>query len=120
MKKVPDRVYLYFAVSLGLAGFIIVLLLMVFRLRTEDQVVGKREVMPAAESATSGHREEEKEEEGSGSKMKRIMKTPAVHAMAFYLAIYVSRVTSSVRSQLIPLGWCRSHSGRMDCELITP
>lgn len=94
VKKLPDQVYYYFAVSLGLAVFIIALLFATFRMRTEDQIVGKREVVPAEAltetSPESGARLEEKDEENSGDKMKRIMRTPAVHAMAFYLAIYVS------------------------------
>jgi hypothetical protein len=103
VKSLPDRVYLYFAVSLGLAIFTVICLLVVFRLRTEDQIVGKRQV----DAHDSGHRDlsmaetdeekrlREKREKaygdgGSGSKMKRIMKTPAVHYMAFYILIYVS------------------------------
>lgn len=42
VKRVQDRVYLYYAVSLGLALVTTIALLAVFRLRTEDQVVGKR------------------------------------------------------------------------------
>jgi fucose permease len=42
VKRVQSRVYLYYAVSLGLAVATTAALLLVFRLRTEDQVVGKR------------------------------------------------------------------------------
>lgn len=42
VKRVQDRVYLYYAVSLGLAFLTTIALLAVFRLRTEDQVVGRR------------------------------------------------------------------------------
>jgi fucose permease len=103
VKKEPNRVYLYFAVSLGLAAFIIALLLVVFRLRTEDQIVGKREVVQS-ETTT-----ETSEMEGSGDKMKRILRTPAVHAMAFYLMIYVGvEVTLG--------GWIVSLMIRSDAE----
>ncbi|CAK9783119.1 MFS general substrate transporter [Cutaneotrichosporon oleaginosum] len=46
VKRVQDRVYLYYAVSLGLALATTAALLLVFRLRTEDQVVGKRAEVP--------------------------------------------------------------------------
>jgi hypothetical protein len=124
----PDHVYFYFAVSLVLAVVTLGTLVLVFRGRTEDQVVGKRlpddDVLSAdggvpmittarstAESseaafpsekdaqqpADASRRPEENEGEtqkieGSGSKMRRIMQTPATHFMAFYLAIYVSLV----------------------------
>ena len=42
VKKVQDKVYLYFWVSLGLAGLTVASLVLVFRFRTEDQVVGRR------------------------------------------------------------------------------
>jgi MFS family permease len=109
VKREPNRVYLYFAVSLGLGITTVVALLSVFQLRTEDQVVGKRE--PAArpaETEASNDKDvtaasepldevEKEEEEGSGNKLKRIWKTPAVHFMAFYLAIYVSSWVARIR-----------------------
>lgn len=106
VKREADRVYLYFAVSLGFAAVTVALLLGVFRLRTEDQVVGRRSVEPeegvladekhapqAIEPELTQEQEQtqkRKEVEGSGGKMKRIMRTPAAHFMAFYLAVYVS------------------------------
>ena len=106
VKREADRVYLYFAVSLGFAAVTVALLLVVFRLKTEDQVVGRRAVADEVVSTDEKHmtqdaepelaREpeqevERKKVEGSGGKMKRIMKTPAAHFMAFYLAVYVSQ-----------------------------
>lgn len=102
VKQLPERVYLYFTVSLGLAIFTAIALLVVFKLRTEDQVVGKRQAVidqtrresEGAETAEELRVREKREKEmgdgGSGSKMRRIMKTPAVHYMAFYILIYVS------------------------------
>ncbi|ORY26856.1 major facilitator superfamily domain-containing protein [Naematelia encephala] len=73
VKRVP-RIYLYFTVSLGLAIITLVVLALVFRGRTEDQVVGVR---PDVEKSASG------------GKMKRILTTPVVHYMAIYICIYV-------------------------------
>jgi len=102
VKQLPGTVYYYFAVSLGLALFTSLALVLVFRLRTEDQVVGRRgpdEV--AAEDVVvgpTGESEGEKRDRemlqrreagSSGNKMSRIMKTPAVHFMSFYIMIYV-------------------------------
>jgi hypothetical protein len=122
----PTHVYYYFAVSLALAILTALVLALVFRGRTEDQVVGKR--LPDEESSTevqggvpmtttgtsvgveSGvvtplekepRRQQQQQQqrlpdeareklEGSGNKMKRIMRTPAIHFMAFYIMIYVS------------------------------
>jgi fucose permease len=105
VKSLPTTVYYYFAVSLGLALFTCLTLFVVFRLRTEDQIVGRRE-SEAISSTSQEHEHEgingesagekrdremmERREAGSsGNKMKRIMKTPAVHFMAFYIMIYV-------------------------------
>ena len=105
VKREADRVYLYFAVSLGFAAVTVTLLLVVFRLRTEDQVVGRRASQPddiaspdeknmqqGGEPVLAREPEVEvrKQVEGSGNKMKRIMKTPAAHFMAFYLCVYVN------------------------------
>lgn len=99
VQHIPQRVYLYFAVSLGLAIMTVVFLVAVFRLRTDDQVVGKREEMDRKSAASSavptavnleGQLTEKKPKQDSASKMKRIMKTPVVHYMAFYMVIYVS------------------------------
>lgn len=99
VKREPSRVYLYFVVSLGLGVATVVALLSVFRLRTEDQIVGQRleppETIPLESLGDPEGRDEtlvnrKEQDEGSGSKFKRILRTPAVHFMAFYLAIYVS------------------------------
>lgn len=103
VQHVPQRVYIYFAVSLGLAIVTAIALVAVFRLRTDDQIVGKREEtdqdstdsseVPAAVNS-EGQVSEKKPKRDSSSKMKRIMKTPVVHCMAFYMVIYVSITTS--------------------------
>lgn len=103
VKHEPQRVYLYFAVSLGLAIMTAIALVVVFRLRTDDQIVGKRgetdqESTDSSEVPTAvnseGQVSEKKPKHDSSSKMKRIMKTPVVHCMAFYMVIYVSITTS--------------------------
>ncbi|KIR36392.1 hypothetical protein I310_00521 [Cryptococcus deuterogattii CA1014] len=98
VQHIPQRVYLYFAVSLGLAIITAIALVAVFHLRTDDQIVGKREEtdqdstdsseVPAAVNS-EGQVSEKKPKHDSSSKMKRIMKTPVVHCMAFYMVIYV-------------------------------
>ncbi|KIR42653.1 hypothetical protein I307_01001 [Cryptococcus deuterogattii 99/473] len=98
VQHIPQRVYLYFAVSLGLAIITAIALVAVFHLRTDDQIVGKREEtdqdstdsseVPAAVNS-EGQVIEKKPKHDSSSKMKRIMKTPVVHCMAFYMVIYV-------------------------------
>jgi fucose permease len=102
VKQLRSTVYYYFAVSLGLALFTAFTLFAVFRLRTEDQIVGRR-VPESTSSADSvniptgesiGEKRDREVQErrdagSSGNKMKRIMKTPAVHFMAFYIMIYV-------------------------------
>ena len=124
VKKVPRRVYLYFCVSLGLALVIFGTVVIVFRGRTEDQVVGRRladvpmrvegekELIEVpereghiAEGGQSGEQEGvEGHGSGSGGKVKAIMTTPSVHYMAFYLVIYVRRL---LRSMVTFLTWCR-------------
>lgn len=105
VKQLSGTVYYYFAVSLGLALFTSLALFLVFRLRTEDQVVGRRGIdettseevaapQPEPYGESSGEKrdresKERREAGSSGNKMKRIMKTPAVHFMAFYIMIYV-------------------------------
>ncbi|BEI81085.1 hypothetical protein CcaverHIS002_0202450 [Cutaneotrichosporon cavernicola] len=59
VKRIQSRVYLYYSVSLGLALFTTIALILVFRFRTEDQVVGKR--LP--ESATPPPEPEPKTDE---------------------------------------------------------
>jgi fucose permease len=112
VKSLNSTVYYYFAVSLGLALFTCITLFVVFRLRTEDQIVGRREpeaiaTAEAVEGESVGEKRDREVQErrdagSSGNKMKRIMKTPAVHFMAFYIMIYVGvEVTIG--------GWAVSH-----------
>ncbi|ORX34412.1 major facilitator superfamily domain-containing protein [Kockovaella imperatae] len=122
VKRFQSQVYLYFWVSLGMAALTVTSLVLVFRLRTEDQVVGRRKDPLAVGTETvaqsggtsaeiesdvelkarptgdvSAHlptpdstsAKESKQRGGSSGKMKRIMTTPAVHYMAFYICIYV-------------------------------
>ena len=126
VKKVDDKVYLYFWVSLGIAGLTVAALVLVYRFRTEDQVVGRRKdplavgtetearpeaggekdrdldpsaglelgsrtqsEIPTATTTDSTEEQPKKGSRGSGGKLKRIMKTPSVHFMAFYICIYV-------------------------------
>lgn len=90
---------LYYAVSLGLAIVTIACLIVVFRFRTEDQVVGRRQAVVPEDDGQLAMNEipidrtvvdEKKGDGGSGDKLKRILTTPAAHFMAFYLAVYVS------------------------------
>jgi fucose permease len=144
VKHVQARVYLYYAASLGLAAVTAILLLVVFQMRTDDQVVGFRASGSDAEKDKEKEKEKEKEKpqvevegagtteespfpaekntytsptatataEGqlspaeteaarakaekkaatahqSGSKMKRIVRSPAVWLLAIYILIYV-------------------------------
>jgi len=117
VKAVPAKFYTYFAVSVGLALATFLCLVGVFRGRTEDQVVGVRIADPVEEGGVElGNQVVEVKPDdvgvvgvldireskvggrdieatitngGSGGKMKRIMRTPAVHFMAFYILVYV-------------------------------
>ncbi|WVW78707.1 hypothetical protein I302_100667 [Kwoniella bestiolae CBS 10118] len=91
VQHVPNHVYYYFAVSLGLALATVFFLVVVFKGRTDSQIVGKRqmEIRVNNDGTTTESDPAHKENEGSGGKMKQILKTPVVHYMAFYMAIYV-------------------------------
>ncbi|WVQ81603.1 hypothetical protein IAT38_003727 [Cryptococcus sp. DSM 104549] len=89
VQNIPDTVYYYFAVSLGLALIIAVALLCTFRLRTEDQIVGKRGQEEREGEEGEAEAEMTQEKSDSGDKVKRMMRTPVVHFMAFYMVIYV-------------------------------
>ncbi|KAK6903976.1 hypothetical protein I203_107487 [Kwoniella mangroviensis CBS 8507] len=91
VQHIPNHVYYYFAVSLGLALVTVLALVVVFRGRTDNQVVGKRqlEVKVNKDGSTTENEPASKENEGSGGKMKQILKAPVVHYMAFYMLIYV-------------------------------
>ena len=129
--RLPNRVYLYFCVSCGLAVSTVVALSVIFRGRTDDQIVGRRQPDSFSSNRvgqetsipiTGSEREGEKVERavhsgGSGGKMKRIMKTPAVHYMAFYILIYVSpRPAFTVTKTDWLVGRCRGDHRRMDRE----
>jgi len=126
VKQLRSTVYYYFAVSLGLALFTSFTLFAVFRLRTEDQIVGRRtpEITSADENVVdapigeSSGEKRDREIQGrrdagsSGNKMKRIMKTPAVHFMAFYIMIYVG-VEVTIGGWAVSLD-CRSEATQAD------
>lgn len=104
-----EKAYTYFAVSLALGVTTLLILVLAFRGRTEDQVVGKRapDAVAAADASQSQEVKENmalqptgaglvgqeavevQKQAGSGDKMKRIIKTPATHYMAFFIMIYV-------------------------------
>ncbi|WVF70033.1 hypothetical protein IAT40_004820 [Kwoniella sp. CBS 6097] len=86
------RVYLYFAASLGLALLTVASLVIVFRGRTEDQVVGRRAPEKGGNAAAGG----------SAGKLSRILKMPVVHAMAMYMVIYVG-------TEVMIGGWATSY-----------
>ncbi|WVQ97850.1 hypothetical protein IAU59_004965 [Kwoniella sp. CBS 9459] len=88
----PRRVYLYFAASLGLALLTVASLVIVFRGRTEDQVVGRRAPDKGGDAAAGG----------SAGKLSRILKMPVVHAMAMYMVIYVG-------TEVMIGGWATSY-----------
>ncbi|WWD22161.1 hypothetical protein CI109_106650 [Kwoniella shandongensis] len=101
VQHVGQEVYYYYAVSLGLALITVAALLIVFKLRTEEQIVGHRAVegqeAPLSENEkAAGERRTVPVSAGyvegaggSSGKMKQILKTPSVHFMAFYILIYV-------------------------------
>ncbi|WWC87139.1 uncharacterized protein L201_002025 [Kwoniella dendrophila CBS 6074] len=90
VQRVPSRVYLYFAVSLGLALTTVLALIAVFKLRTDDQIVGRRQVETRLdEDGTSREVDPNHEGGASGGKLKQILTTPVVHYMAFFMLIYV-------------------------------
>ncbi|KAL7424380.1 hypothetical protein Q5752_000062 [Cryptotrichosporon argae] len=119
VERIPDRVYLYYAVSLGMALATAALVILVFAGRTEDQVVGRRvdDARTPAGSCSDVPRLVEAQEQGcdqgaqtneaaaldavrpavvaekpnstSSGKMGRILRLPAVHFMAVYIMFYV-------------------------------
>lgn len=109
VKKLRTRVWLYYAVSLGLAAFTVVMLLIVFRLRTDDQVVGRRLPDEFERTYTSGNSEktvpcgdaagaltsdasdnaQKQLHNDSSTKMKRILGRPIVWALSAYILLYV-------------------------------
>ncbi|KAL1409914.1 hypothetical protein Q8F55_003913 [Vanrija albida] len=108
VKHVRSKVYYYYFVSLGLGLATAVTLLVVFQLRTEDQVAGRR-VEDHPESVPQAVTETETKSDGeggaevaapaartvktgptsSGSKMKQIMRISATHYMALFILLYV-------------------------------
>ncbi|KAK8846779.1 hypothetical protein IAR55_005867 [Kwoniella newhampshirensis] len=101
VQHVDKEVYYYYAVSLGLALATAASLIVVFRFRTEDQIVGRRAIegqeIPVIDGEKTGRERKQvpisaghvEEAGGSSGKMKRILQTPSVHFMAFYILIYV-------------------------------
>lgn len=120
VQKVTERFYLYFAISLALAGTTVTTLILTFQGRTEDQVVGKRKPavevppvpVPDVGGAMEGEREamrdgrtgegeqgteeavQEREEDtrDGSAKLKAILSMPRSYYLAFYIFLYVSRM----------------------------
>lgn len=91
--KQVSRVTYYYTVSLGLALLTLVAFILVFRFRTEDQIFVRN---PAEDTQVDnlGYHEPP---QSSSKKMSRIMRNPAVHFLAFYMAIYVSRMQTGAK-----------------------
>lgn len=82
-----SRFYLYYVISVALAAFTSTLLLVVFRGRQEDEIVG---VKPRDADYEERLQQGKEGERGSAGKLGRLLRIPAVHYMAFYCLIYVS------------------------------
>lgn len=102
VKAMRAKVWLYYCVSLGLAVFTVTALLLVFRLRTDDQIVGRRipDEFITQPSRTSDEKTLRGDEEAapqqqkqlhndSSTKMKRILRTPVVWCLSAYILLYV-------------------------------
>ncbi|WWC85360.1 uncharacterized protein L201_000223 [Kwoniella dendrophila CBS 6074] len=92
VQHVPSRVYLYFAVSEGLALATVLALVVVFRLRTDEQIVGRRQTETRIDKEGTSRQVDPNHEGGasaSGGKLKQILTTPVVHYMALFLLLYV-------------------------------
>jgi fucose permease len=98
VKHVP-KAYRYYLVAAGVAIVVAITLIIVFELRTADQIVKmdreEEESIPLNPSGEAGLETvvaEKKKQQGSGDKMWEIFKMPSVHAIILYMFIYVSRV----------------------------
>lgn len=110
VKHVQKEVYYYYAVSLGLGALTAIMLISVFRFRTDDQILGPREpeviegenaveLTPEATHDTDASQVEAqspppsprnaKGASGSGSKMKRLLRSPTMYFLSVYILIYV-------------------------------
>lgn len=102
------RFYLYYATSIGIAAGTCIMLLLVFRGRTEDEVCGVRPREADYEQRVAQGKEGDR---GSAGKMGRLLRIPAVHYMAFYLLIYVGKLKKPLTT-----GRCRNRYRRLDRE----
>jgi fucose permease len=98
VKHVP-KAYRYYLVAAGVAIVVAITLIIVFELRTADQIVKmdreEEESIPLNPSGEAGLETvvaEKKKQQGSGDKMWEIFKMPSVHAIILYMFIYVSWV----------------------------
>lgn len=107
VKAMPGKVWLYYCVSLGLSAAITIIVLAVFQLRTDDQIVGRRvpdEFEPPSSPEITDNAGTEKTLGGpdttpqlqqkqihndSGTKMKRILSMPIVWCLSAYILLYV-------------------------------
>lgn len=114
VKYVPQA-YKYYLIAMAVAVFTAVLLAVVFEGRTEDQVIAKRvsstadvedgeEAIPLrsngdgeelggdgpGDTVEMGEKGRVERHEGSGGKLWRVLRLPAVWALVLYSVIYVS------------------------------
>lgn len=104
VKHVP-KAYRYYLVAAAVAFVVTVTLVVVFEFRTTDQIVksedeGGDEYIPLNRTDEDGEEEEavakpvleKKKKQGSGDKMREILRMPSVYAIVTYMFIYVSSV----------------------------
>lgn len=99
VKHVP-KAYRYYLVAAGVAFVVAITLMGVFELRTTDQIIktqdgsGEEESIPlnpAGDEEPVKEIREKKKKQGSGDKMREILRMPSVYAIILYMFIYVSR-----------------------------
>ncbi|KAI9634044.1 major facilitator superfamily domain-containing protein [Dioszegia hungarica] len=97
VQRVTSRFYLYFTISLALALGTVVVLLLTFKGRSEDQIVGQRSEARANEEKpkdvtmvpTESGEVADLEVRGSSQKLKAILSTPRAYFLAIYIFLYM-------------------------------
>lgn len=107
--KHVTKAYRYYLVAAAVALVVAVTLVGVFELRTTDQIVdshdeGEREgeeAIPLVEQGDEDGDEgpikeikERRKKQGSGDKMREILRMPSVYAIVIYMFIYVSQLST--------------------------
>ena len=123
VKHVP-KAYRYYLVAAAVAFVVAVTLVAVFELRTTDQIVKSQDegegeesiplVEPSGEDADDQPElkvKEKKKKQGSGDKMREILKMPSVYAIILYMFIYVSPPPSDLNT---PLKYPADRIGSLD------